>query len=857
MAPRRPLLGDGWPLVGRDAQLRAVVGAAGAVGGVVLSGAAVVGKTRLDREAAQRFAADGRAVEWVTATRATAVIPFGAVSHLLPDDGVPGGNRLAALRSVARRFTSRPDAVVVVDDGHLLDDASAAVVLHLVAHGLAFVVLALRDGEPCPDALTSLWKEGLTERIELPLLSPAAVDELLDRAFDGALDPVSHRRLRRVSAGNPLLLRETLRSGVDSGSLRHRRGVWRWAGVAKPTTRLVEVITDRLRMVDESAREVLEAVACGEPLPLALLESVVSRRSVARAERDGLVVTERVGARLVCRLGHPLYGEVLRRTTSPARIRDIAGGLADAVTRTPMRRRDDALRAGLWYLQAGSPGNPEVMVTAAEQAMDRFDLPTAERLARTAVEHGGWRAEHVLAEILNHSGRYDESEAAMPLAPEDVSARVRWAITRADVLFWGEGDAAGAERVLVEAEHCVAEASRSWILLFDARCEEALRVGAAVLRRPDVDPRSTAWAGTAAGAAAGLLGRHDRAEAIHRHALAVAEAHEQRFPWGPVQVDFGYCLGLLAGGRVVEVASIAEDRYAAAVAADMTTLVGAWAGMRGAAAKARGDVALGAAALRESLALLAGYDTFRLAAPSLAELASAHALNGEPRLASRLLDRADRRVTRLFLPWIALDRAWVLAAGGDARSAADTARKAAHTAADHHLPTMEAMALYDAARLGDAAGVRDRLAALAETMGDGLVHAFAAAAAGLADDDPEQLDQAGLVFAAHGLAVHAAEAATVASRLYRSAGLRSRANATAERTTSTARTPLLDRTTTSTLTRRERDVARLAAEGRSSRWIAEHLALSRRTVDNYLGRAYAKLGVSRRSELAAVLGVRN
>jgi DNA-binding CsgD family transcriptional regulator len=57
------------------------------------------------------------------------------------------------------------------------------------------------------------------------------------------------------------------------------------------------------------------------------------------------------------------------------------------------------------------------------------------------------------------------------------------------------------------------------------------------------------------------------------------------------------------------------------------------------------------------------------------------------------------------------------------------------------------------------------------------------------------------------------------------------------------------------LTPREREVAMLAAAHISSREIAARLALSVRTVDNYLGRVYAKLGVSTRAQLAALLDV--
>jgi DNA-binding NarL/FixJ family response regulator len=56
------------------------------------------------------------------------------------------------------------------------------------------------------------------------------------------------------------------------------------------------------------------------------------------------------------------------------------------------------------------------------------------------------------------------------------------------------------------------------------------------------------------------------------------------------------------------------------------------------------------------------------------------------------------------------------------------------------------------------------------------------------------------------------------------------------------------------LSQREREVARLAADGMSNREIAEHLVLSERTIENHLQRVFTKLGVSRRETLASALG---
>ena len=70
-----------------------------------------------------------------------------------------------------------------------------------------------------------------------------------------------------------------------------------------------------------------------------------------------------------------------------------------------------------------------------------------------------------------------------------------------------------------------------------------------------------------------------------------------------------------------------------------------------------------------------------------------------------------------------------------------------------------------------------------------------------------------------------------------------------------ARTPALSSPVAVPLTPREREVATLAGGGFTSVEIARRLVLSVRTVETHLQRAYAKLGVGSRAELASVLGL--
>ena len=61
------------------------------------------------------------------------------------------------------------------------------------------------------------------------------------------------------------------------------------------------------------------------------------------------------------------------------------------------------------------------------------------------------------------------------------------------------------------------------------------------------------------------------------------------------------------------------------------------------------------------------------------------------------------------------------------------------------------------------------------------------------------------------------------------------------------------RTGAEALTPGELRVVRLAAEGRTNREIAHELYVTLKTVEGHLSRAYAKLGIAGRAQLAEVL----
>jgi DNA-binding NarL/FixJ family response regulator len=148
-----------------------------------------------------------------------------------------------------------------------------------------------------------------------------------------------------------------------------------------------------------------------------------------------------------------------------------------------------------------------------------------------------------------------------------------------------------------------------------------------------------------------------------------------------------------------------------------------------------------------------------------------------------------------------------------------------------------------------------------EVEGD-LVVACADHAEAVIAGDAAAIEATAARFAELGTLLWAAEAESEAAAAHRQAGREESARAAASRAAlllergEGARTPALVLTSpVEELTPREREMATLAAKGAANREIAERLVVSVRTVENTLQRAYGKLGVGNRRQLAGVLGV--
>jgi len=420
-----------WPLIGRADALDRVAAALTTAkkGGLVVTGRAGEGKTRLLAAARDRAAASGVAVYWAVATDAAAGVPLAPFAPLLPR-AADGAQPTAGLGLVAAALGGGERAVAV-DDAHLLDPASVALIAHLLANTAVPVVLTARTVE-------AAWLRDLP-RITLDPLTGPEIVEVLETALGGAVETALAAGLATLSDGNPLLLRELVGAALAAGTVRRDGDLWRATGPLVVATDLPAAIRSRLDRLPGAVRAAAELVALAEPVDAAMLEEVLDADALAGLEDERLLVLEAGRLRLV----HPLYAESLRATTPPTRARRHRRRLAEAFDG---RSR---LRAAIFRLDGGLPADPDLFMAAAREASDRLDHELAGRLARAAVDAGGgFEARLLLISELPYEGRAaDALELADELTGEaiDDAARLRLASARANLeLVLGRVDAARA-----------------------------------------------------------------------------------------------------------------------------------------------------------------------------------------------------------------------------------------------------------------------------------------------------------------------------------------------------------------------------------------------------------------------------
>jgi DNA-binding CsgD family transcriptional regulator len=524
------------------------------------------------------------------------------------------------------------------------------------------------------------------------------------------------------------------------------------------------------------------------------------------------------------------------------------------------------LRLVVWARESATEAEPAFLVAAAVHANSLTDRQLAEELARAALEHEpSDTASLALGEALVSQSRCREAVVVLTgVRGHDDSTRARIAHWLAMAMH-GHKDPDGAIAALVEAESTVTEprwvdflrADRAAVLAQSGRFALAAELAEHLVDDAETDEIVKLRAITPVGWRWTASGQARRAEAAAKALVGAAARHPAELPRAPAWVFHTRATALLFLGELDELEGILAKLTGTAnpEAAVHVTLY------RGRLALVRGKVAQAAADLRDALAGLANPSGER--AWALGLLAEAHAQLGDVVTSERFRREATEahNFWTFYAPDVARATAWTSAAAGELSRARSDLLATAEQCRVNGEPGMEAHVLHDALRFGARYEVTKQLGTLVDAVDGAWVRAFADHATALAADDGATLDGVGGVFEHIGAFRHAAEARAEAAAAHQRAGLTARAALSmeaAERLLAECEgsvvpaLPVVD-LAGQTLSRREEEIARLAARGLSNREIADRLFVSVRTVEGHLHRLYAKLGVNDRSELAPVV----
>jgi DNA-binding CsgD family transcriptional regulator/tetratricopeptide (TPR) repeat protein len=822
-------------------------------------------------------------------------------------------SRLRLLEGLALLFSKlaeqRP-VVVFLDDAHLADASSwhaLSFLAHNVADARVLVVASARPAElaenaAATDVVLRLEQEELLARLELSPLDASALSQLAEAVLDdlpseGLVDWLAER-----SRGNALFALSLLHALRDEG-----RDLTAPALPSLPAE-LTERVRGMTKALDEPARAVLELLATlGRRVDLGdlvLLSGVDVEQLDVILEllvRSRLAAEEERGRQLGYEIVHPLIQDAIYQRIGAARRRT----LHRLIGRT-LRSAGRLGEAAPHFAQSAEVGDDEAIETlrdAVRQAEERgayrealtiLDslvelVPAGDERWLAVLEGLAWQAEWVVDHRADvHALLGINAMKAIDALLEGSSDPVRRATVKlrlANFLGWGAGDLDEAERACTEARSLfeqagdrggvlLAENELAWILGLrgDLPAMETAAERVVEAAQTAGAPFAAMQADAAVGMAASSRGRFARAEAAVRHAIRLAQQEGKAYRATVGRLGLAWTFA--HEGRIDEALAAVHEAKAANPAwresslPEWEAIVHWFAGdFPAALASAQAAAEWSAANLSKRRAI--GVVFAALAAVEAAQMTEAHIHLARARRAygdrdwryfsqacghpkaliawqeGRTADalaglrdtsaRVRRTGAETFAALVLVDQAELAAVSGEPETATDAAGQLAEIAASIDRDLYHGLAALGAGWAGSA----DAAARGVELFSGSSCKAFRARAFDLLGSSLAGTDHSGAV-----------EALTHAVVAFDACGAAWRRERTRERLRVVGGTRAVAATMgPSSLSPRERQVARLAADGLTAREIAERLYIGQRTVETHLSNAYAKLGVHSKLDL--------
>jgi DNA-binding CsgD family transcriptional regulator len=830
-----------------------------------------------------------------------AKVPYGVLAPYTADlPPEEADSPVAVLRAVWTYFQELKAGkdvplLLVVDDAHHLDEATANMVVDMMSAGWARVLASGRPRPGLPQALNQLWYDGQAERIDLRPLNGDQVTEVVEHTLHGAVPASTVQSLWSASGGNPLLLNCLLGDAVEAGILAKRNGIWLLLGpLPADGPRLSDVVVkDLLRRTTEE-QDALRLIALAEPVHRSLIEDVCGG-AVVRSLLDHQMVSESTGRHTELRIWHPILGESMRHKVSVSRSLQLRQKL-DNYLDTRTAGDEGRLRMVEWSLECGLEVPDPELLDAALLAVTMFNNSGARLMAgHVRAPELQAHAQSITARALFNEGKYREAATLLDgcwleLAGEPEAPHILMLRASAHLAL---GKSTGLLRA--ESRHQLADAGEdvaaSWqdrihhlLEMADAGDHEGIATliastgevmagaaeqGETVLQRARADPSTATVAEATHAVAHALLAQTlvSAGQAHQAHTAALAAAPSLPALQGGLYFFNEFVLTRLVSASLAagnwEAAEHELASYPTEVNEGAATFGGGIQVLRGLGFLRQGQLERAYQILLPAVEALRVNDPlqqFRFGS-SLAFYAAARLGDGA---------QAQRLEQDLIAARHASGPGCELLAEGYAAAAAEYLdRKGSGLAKLRELAASPSVAaqpgtsmecLILCSDLGDRSVVEE-LASLADAVEGRWAAGWHQVAQAWATEDADVLMETAAGLEEAGLINLAREAYARAGAIWDAAGERRRARqAVAHREKCDQElgerfrdSPFISSVPSVHLTRRERDIVELAVQGLSDREIAQQLMVSVRTVEGHLYRSYVKLGVRRRDELALAL----
>ncbi len=750
--------------------------------------------------------------------------------------------------------------LLVIDDIHRIDDDSIEAIRLAVLNNGAVIVAGTTAKVTSP-ALTWLASSGALQRVELLPLGYDDMTTVIEVALGRTPDGELVRALVADSTGRPAYAIATLDLAEATGAIVERAGLMRLAAELPVTTALRDRIGELTAAATGLARDALDSLCVAGMLPLRIATSLFDITALTDLETLHLIHVETRAEPMIRPITRALGRTVTEQLGYFGR-RRVASELVERAPDAP------AELVAWWQHLAGHEVETADLVAAARAWRPRGDLSRAHDLADAAWHRGDPSAAFVLSEVLSARGHRREAAELLEagLANSQDRPDVMWscAFELATLRLWNLGDAPGAVELATKTAAETADlpiagisaGSLAAIYAYTGRFREAVTTAEPFL---DDEYASELAQQVSAVAHVGLGATQLGIDAASRGLrLSEARLRGRRGGAGPDPEIHVNTLGLalVEGARLSEAAALIAEWYDRGLERGLHS---AWMAL----ARTRWALTVGDlhAARRFAHEAATGFADLDNLAPRRWALAGGILANcalgddDAARASEAELDALGTSAVSFLDTDVERSRAWLAFRHSGPDEALELLCAAAASAEASGHATLASLAWHDVIRLGGAPAAVDSLIRLERVTDSAFARPRRLLAEGLAAGRADPLLEAAEGFGAIGAMLAATEAAAAGLDVARDRGdrritrLASSMFHTLRASCADARTPLLDLARVPDLSPREREIASLAAEGRTSRAIADQLGVSNRTVDNLLQRVYAKLGVAGRSEL--------